>query len=109
MDKIKIIISSDFSDAPGARYRTDGDKSGEEFYEDLLRPKFLEAKEKKQKLFVDFDNVWGYASSFVSGSFGRLSKEFGIEEVLNITEFKSDDDPFLLKKVNEEIKSPSTK
>ena len=109
MEKEKIIICTDFSDAPGARYRKDGPKSGEEFYEDLLRPKYLKAKETNTKLLVDFDNVWGYPSSFISGSFGRLSTEFGKEEVFEILEFKSDDDKLLIVKINDEINSPIQK
>ena len=39
-DCIKISIAKDFSLYPGARYRTDGDNSGQQFYEDILKPKF---------------------------------------------------------------------
>lgn len=109
MENKKIIICSDFTDAPGARYRKDGQKSGEEFYEDLLRPKFLEAEKDNVKLLIDFDNVWGYASSFISGSFGRLSTEFGKEKVSSILDFKSKDDPLLIKKIQEEIDNPIQK
>lgn len=105
----KIIVSSDFSDAPGARYRKDGSKSGEEFYEDLLKPRFLEAEKDGVKLEIDLDNVWGYASSFISGSFGRLSAEFGNEKVMKVLELKSSDDPLLIKKIQEEIDSPIQK
>jgi len=45
-NKLIINISTDFTDAPGARNKKDGPKSGEEFYEDLLRPKFIEVSKK---------------------------------------------------------------
>jgi STAS-like domain of unknown function (DUF4325) len=98
-----IKISADFSEAPGARHRADGPKSGQEFLEDLLRPKFLAAKEAKGKLFVDLDDTWGYASSFVSGSFGMLAKEFGASAVRQHIVFKSEEDPLLLETVYKEI------
>jgi hypothetical protein len=60
-----IVIATDFSDAPGARYRADGPKSGEEFLEDLLRPKFKAALAAGGLLLVDLDGTWGYASSFI--------------------------------------------
>ncbi len=103
MDKIIIKISKDFTDAPGARDISDGPNSGEEFYNKILKPQFSEAQEKKVKIFIDFDGSWGYASSFISGAFGRLADEFGKDVVLKALELKSDDDPTLLNKVPEEI------
>ncbi len=107
MPREQIIISTDFTDAPGARFRVDGDKSGEEFYEELLEPKFLKAKEIGGKLFIDLDNTWGYASSFISGSFGLLSARHGAEQALKHLKFKSDDEPLLIKKINDEIEHPN--
>lgn len=104
-----IIISSDFTDAPGARHRADGPKSGEEFYEDILKPNFVDIKEKQEELLIDLDDTWGYASSFISGSFGRLSNEFGSEDVLKYLRFKSQDEPLLIEKIRDEIKKPNFK
>ena len=100
-----IIISSEFTDAPGARYRSDGAKSGEEFYEDILKPKFDAAVAKKGKLFIDLDNTWGYASSFISESFGRLAKKYEPNLILEHLELKSDDEPLLKEKINNIIKN----
>ncbi len=102
-----IVISKDFSDAPGARYKTDGPKSGEEFYETLLCQKFKSALEKGGKLLIDLDDTWGYASSFISGSFGRLSEEFGAKDVLKTLNFKSEDSPLLVDKIRKEIQNPN--
>lgn len=104
MGNISIKISKDFTDAPGSRYKSDGPNSGEEFYEKLLKPKFEEAKKESKKLFIDLDDSWGYASSFVSGAFGRLADEFGVKESLDILTFKSEDDPTLVEKIKDEIK-----
>jgi len=106
---IQINISKDFSDSPGARYRSDGEKSGQEFYETLLKTKFDEALEKSEHLFIDLDNSWGYASSFISGSFGQLSSDYGADKVLRTLKFKSQDDPMLEQKIIEEIKNPNLK
>ena len=40
---MKINICNDFSETPGARYRYEGDFSGEEFRETQLAPKYNEA------------------------------------------------------------------
>lgn len=101
----KIVISTDFSDVPGARYKVDGPKSGEEFLEKLLRPKFRAALDAGGLLMVDLDATWGYASSFISGSFGVLSKEFGREVVTKHLRLKSDEDSVTLENIMMEIES----
>lgn len=106
IQRINISIATDFSDAPGARFRDDGDDSGQEFYEDLLRPKFLEAVAQKAILFIDLDGTYGYATSFISYSFGSLSREFGKENVIKTLELKSDEDEKLVDYVKKTIESP---
>jgi hypothetical protein len=101
----RIVIATDFSDAPGARYRIDGPKSGQEFLEDLLRPKLLAAQEADGGLLVDLDGTWGYASSFVSGSFGALAREFGEDLLRKHMSLKSDEDSILLEKIEDEIRT----
>ncbi len=109
MDKICINIKNDFSDSPGARYRKDGPHSGQEFYEDKLKPKFDEALKLGLKLEIDLDGVWGYPSSFVSGSFGKLSLEYGADKVLKNIEFISKDSETRKYRIIEEIKNPTIK
>jgi hypothetical protein len=101
--QLKIVIATDFADDTGARYRKDGPNSGQQFLEDLLRPKFLEAKSSGGILLVDLDGAWGYASSFLSGSFGALASEFGRDVVRKYIALKSDEDAIALKNVNHEI------
>ena len=102
----QIIIHKDFTDSPGARYRTDGDFSGQEFYEDLLLPKFEKAVKNDGILMVDVDDTWGFASSFISGSFGLLSHKKGKEAVKKHLQLQSND-PILIKKINKEIEAPN--
>lgn len=103
----KINISKDFTDSPGARYKSDGPFSGEEFYEKLLEPKFLEARKQNKILVIDLDNSWGYASSFISGSFGKLSIAYTANEVLKYVNFISLDIPLIPEKIIKEIKNPT--
>jgi len=104
--KDKITIKTDFSDKLGARYRTDGDFSGQQFLEDLLLPKFEKAVEEKYLLLIDLDGVWGYPSSFTSGSFGKLSLEKGADLVLKHLTFKSEENAIRLEEIVNEIKDP---
>lgn len=106
---ISIKISDEFTDAPGARYKTDGPKSGEEFLEKLLEPKYLQAVASKDKLVVDLDDVWGYASSFISGSFGALSMKYTPEAVMQVLSLICKDNPLLITKIEHEIKKPNKK
>lgn len=98
-----INVAKDFSDAPGARYRSDGPKSGEEFLQDMLEDKFLSARDAKAVLFIDLDGTWGYASSFISGAFGGLAKKYGAAVVRKHLSYKSDEDPLLLDRISREI------
>lgn len=106
---MRICVREDFSDSPGARYRKDGPHSGEEFYDELLHPKYREAREKKVKLVVDLDGVWGYPSSFVSGSFGRLSIAYGAREVLDTIVFISEESEAREERIRMEIERPERK
>lgn len=104
--KDKIQVAKDFTDTPGARYIKDGPFSGELFLRDILRPKFKKASSDGYKILIDLDGVWGYPSSFVSGSFGKLSTEVGYSKVLQFIEFKSDENSTRLENIVNEIKNP---
>lgn len=106
-NKLKIKVATDFSDAPGARYRLNGPKSGQEFYEDLMLPGFETAVKNDDILEIDLDDTWGYASSFLSENFERLSKEKGSEIVLKHIRIISNDEPELIDIIEEMIKNPS--
>ena len=86
-----IIISRDFSETPGGRYIKEGAFSGEAFRKEILRPKYDEAIEKDEKLFIDFDNCYGFASSFLEESFGGLVRDTKSVKIKDILEIKSED------------------
>lgn len=104
-----LIIAKEFKDNPGARDRDDGPNSGQQFLEELLVDRFNKAVNENYILLIDLDGVWGYPSSFVSGSFGKLSMERGAELLLKHLSFKSDRNPLRLNKVINEIKNPTPK
>jgi hypothetical protein len=106
---MKIVICEDFSDAPGARYRTDGPKSGQEFFEDVLDEAFRVSLGKDELLEIDMDGTWGYASSFLSEAFGLLANKYGPDEVLRVVRVISGEDPSLIDVVRKEIKRPYEK
>lgn len=95
-----INVCIDFTEAPGARYKTDGNFSGQEFFEDLLEPKFLQIKELNQeKLVIDLDGTDGYATSFLDQSFGQLARKYGYSFTINKLDFISNEDPYLVDEI----------
>ena len=100
---MKICIATDFTDTPGARHRVESDFSGEEFREDILEPKFLEARAKKEKLTIDLDGGYGYPTSFLEEAFGGLARKYGAEIVSSVLEFISYDEPSLIEEINSYI------
>lgn len=96
---MKICISSDFSETPGARYRSEGDYSGEEFRDKLLAPQFVAARKLGEKLIIDMDGGYGYPTSFLEEAFGGLARKYGAKEVFEVLEFISNDEPSLIDEI----------
>lgn len=107
---MNINICKDYTDTPGGRYIKQGDFSGEDFRNKLLKPKYIEAIEKREKLKIDLDGGYGYGSSFLEEAFGGLIRELdkNYKQVLEVIEVKSDDEPSLIdditKYINDAIK-----
>ena len=101
---ININIVKEFPFLPGPRKKEQGPGSGEEFLNMLLEPRFLEAKNKNQKLMIIFDGArYGYPASFLEESFGGLARKHGISEVKDVLQFKSVNEPLLEREVLEYI------
>lgn len=98
---IEIKVSSDFSMYPGARYYTDGEFSGQEFFDKLLDPKFEEALNNKEILCVNLDGTNGFASSFLDESFRRLREKYGEEKVQKNLSIISNEFPKYITKIND--------
>lgn len=106
--KKTIKIATDFSDSPGSRYKEDGAFSAEAFMEEIFLFEFEKAVNGNYKILVDLDGVWGYPSSFISGSFGKLSLEKGSHLLLKHIEFKSEESNLRKEEFIREIKKPRT-
>ena len=102
-ERIDLNIAREFTLFPGPRFRTEGEHSGQEFREDLLRPRFLDAQRAGGVLHVDLDGTVGYATSFLEEAFGGLAREFGPEKVTKGIEIICNDEPYLEDQVRDYI------
>ena len=105
---MELNLATEFSDVPGPRSRQEGEWSGEEFRERLLIPKFCEAEQAGEKLIVDLDGGCGYATSFLEEAFGGLARVYSPKRVLEVLEFKSTEEPYLVSDVREYIREART-
>ena len=103
MERININIARDFSDTPGARTYADGKYSGQEFFDKLLKNKFLESTQRNEKLEINLDGTNGYPSSFLNEAFRLLAKEFGSDIVWNNLDLISEEVPKYISKIKEAI------
>jgi hypothetical protein len=101
MTETRISIKDDFTRTPGHRSESDGPYSGEAFLRKILRPKYVSARERHTRLYVDLDGVAGYATSFLEASFGGLARAFPIDEVVETIVFKSDEEPYLINEIRQ--------
>ena len=92
---MKTVRVRTHTDAPGARYVSDGTFSGEWFREEILIPAFREAWPKQEKFTVDLDGVYGYAATFLEEAFGGLARKVGAVHVRSTVRLISEDQPEL--------------
>lgn len=88
-----LKVSEEFSTTPGARYYSDGEDSGEEFYDKKLKGAFEEALKENEVLTIDLDGTEGYATSFLDEAFNRLVQGFGKKAVKKHIEIISTEEP----------------
>lgn len=106
MKNIEISVAKDFSPTPGGRFKSQGDHSGEEFRDDILRPKLDIAIRENITLVCNLDGCLGYPSSFLDESFGQLGREMkkkGID-ILKYMTFISKDEPSLVENIQHYIR-----
>lgn len=94
-----INICKEFSETPGARYKSEGDFSGEEFRETMLRPKYEKAREDGEELTIELDGGYGYPTSFLEEAFGGLARIYEPSEVIETLRFISEDEPSLVDEI----------
>jgi len=96
-----INVAEQFTDAPGGRYRKDGDFSGEEFREEYLEKLFNMC----ETLTVILDGAYGYPTSFLEEAFGGLVRKYGRSIVRSKLKFISSEDPLLTERIHKYIDS----
>lgn len=90
MNTIKV---SDFTEYPGLRYCDLSEKSGEEFYHEVLNEAFYKAYQEKNILNINLDDTAGYASSFLDEAFGNLVYDFTLEVVKGVVRITTIQEP----------------
>ena len=82
-----------------------------DFRNKLLKPKYLEAVEKNEKLKIDLDGGYGYGSSFLEEAFGGLIRDLDedYKQALEIIQIKSNDEPSLIEDITKYIKDAIAK
>ena len=104
-DKMHIInIATAFSSKPGARFKTDGEFSGEQFREEFLVPLFKDSSDNS-KIQIILDGLYGHPTSFLDEAFGGLARDYGKERCLERFEFISSDTPLLREEIQNYIKN----
>lgn len=92
-----INISKDFSPTPGGRYTIVGPFSGELFRDSVLEPQYLKCLYSQEKLVINFDGGYGYASGFLEEIFGGMvRKGYVVSELLSVMEFVSLEEPHIV-------------
>jgi hypothetical protein len=102
---ITISVAKDFSKTPGFRYRGQSPTtSGQQFREEILEPKYLEAVSKKEKLQVILDGTDGYLTSFLEESFGGLQRNHLKSNVLDSIEIISNEERHWIEDIQRYVK-----
>ena len=99
---ITINIATDYTKTPGGRFTSEGEYSGQDFREKVLKPKFLQALENNDQLTVILDGGYGYATSFLEEAFGGLAREMRNSKIKDII-IISEEEPQLISKIQQYI------
>lgn len=97
-----ISIKNVFGQFTGLRHSNVSEKSGEEFYHEILNIEFKDCFESKGILTIDLDGVRGYSPSFIDEAFGNLVYDFGLDNVKRHLKIKSEDKPFWKESIEKE-------
>ena len=103
-----IVISQEYSETLGARHIEEGDYSGEDFRENFLLPKFLEALENGEQITINLDGGYGNPVSFIEEAFGGLARKYGTDSVMKVLRFVCNDEPTRVEEIISYIENPFT-
>lgn len=101
----RIDIYKDFSNTPGGRFINEGNYSGEEFRESFLLPAYEQCEQDNEKLVINFDNCFGFATSFLEEAFGGLVRVHKKKSVLKHIDIISNDDETIPDLITKYIKA----
>lgn len=107
MRELKISVA--FSDSPGGRTREEGENSGQEFRDTVLEPIYRECLENGETLCIDFDDSFGFGTSFLEEAFGGLVREYGYKDVWSHLKLIANDDETIHENVPKYIKAAEAK
>jgi len=96
-DKVKINVRS-FTTVPGARHRTDGDGSADEFYEEYVENVLKEAVAQNKDIILDFDGTWSYPSSFTSQLAMLIKTNYDPSYIRQHLDIIANDEPGMIKR-----------
>jgi hypothetical protein len=99
-----IKIAEEYTSAPGPRTREQGEYSGQQFREEMLKPAYEEAKANNEKLTVDLDGSYGYVTAFLEEAFGGLQKDYPDDNILETIIIVSEEQPGRKDRINIYIK-----
>ncbi|NRP11462.1 hypothetical protein XMM379_000632 [Aliiroseovarius sp. xm-m-379] len=92
MSDVMIDISKEYAAYPAGRDENDGPFNGQRFREEILLPRYNEAKEAGKRLIVSLAGVMSFGSSFLEEAFGGMVRVEGInkKDFLDRLEIRSD-------------------
>lgn len=100
-----LNIVLEYTDLPGGRYIRQGSHSGEDFRENLLKSKYEYCLANNEKLIINFDGGYGYASSFLEEAFGGMVRQgYDAKDMIKRIVFVTEDEPELEKRCIKYIK-----
>lgn len=101
-------IVREFTKTPGARFKSDGKFSGEEFREAFLEKYFKDPKDDTV-IEIEMDGVEGYSTSFLEEAFGGLARIFGKERCIKKLKIISNEDKLLIEEITSYINNSDEK
>ena len=95
--KITVAVR-DFTTVPGARHRTDGDGSADQFFEEYVEVLFNEAAKDAKKIAIDFDGTWSYPSSFTSQLAMLIKTKYDPDYIREHLDIIANDEPGMVER-----------
>ena len=96
---IEYNIAKQYTEIPGPRYESEGEFSGENFRNAVLKKLIVMARQENKKILIDLDGGYGYPTSFLEEAFGGIIRDLKDKTLIDLFVFKSDEEPLLVKEI----------